>query len=78
LGKARGEGGAWAKVADGVYVVTVTVFDKDEDRQRAADEDADLVSPTNRVSIPTAFYRIILHQRPAMWSRIVEALYRAL
>jgi len=56
---------AWAKVADGVYVVTGAIFDKDENGQRDADADADLMTPTNRVAIPTHFYKIILHVRPS-------------
>lgn len=56
---------AWARVADGVYVVTGSIFDKDENGQRDADEDADLVTSTNRVAIPTHFYKIILHVRPS-------------
>lgn len=55
----------WAIASDGVYVVTGAVFDKDGDGQRDADNDVDLVSPTNRVGIPTAFYKIILHVRPS-------------
>jgi DNA/RNA endonuclease G (NUC1) len=56
---------AWAKVANGVYVVSGAIFDKDDDGQRDADEDADLVTSTNRVAIPTHFYKIILHVRPS-------------
>lgn len=56
---------AWARVADGVYVVTGSIFDKDTNSQRDADADADLVAPTNRVAIPTHFYKIILHVRPS-------------
>lgn len=56
---------AWAIVADGIYVVTGAVFDKDEDGQRDADADVDFVSPTNRVAIPTHFYKIVLHVRPS-------------
>lgn len=56
---------AWAIVADGVYVVTGAVFDKNDDGERDADADVDLVSPTNRVGIPTHFYKIILHVRPS-------------
>jgi endonuclease G len=56
---------AWARVADGVYVVTGSIFDKDGDGQRDADADAEFVSPTNRVAIPTHFYKIILHVRPS-------------
>lgn len=56
---------AWARVADGIYVVTGAVFDKDGDGQRDADEDADVVAPTNRVAIPTHFYKIVLHVRPS-------------
>lgn len=56
---------AWARVADGVYVVTGSIFDKDDDGQRDSDADADLVTSTNRVAIPTHFYKIILHVRPS-------------
>lgn len=54
---------AWARVADGVYVVTGAIFDKDGDGQRDADEDSDWVAPTDRVAIPTHFYKIVLHVR---------------
>jgi DNA/RNA endonuclease G (NUC1) len=56
---------AWARVADGVYVVTGSIFDKDEDGQRDEDIEADLVTSTSRVAIPTHFYKIILHVRPS-------------
>lgn len=56
---------AWARVSDGVYVVTGSVFDKNGDGQRDADANANLVSPTQRVAIPTHFYKIILHVRPS-------------
>lgn len=49
----------------GIYVVSGAVFDKNGDGQRDADDDANLMSPTNRVSIPTHFYKIILHVRPS-------------
>ena len=52
---------AWAIVADGIYVVTGAVFDRNDDGQR--DADAELMS--NRVGIPTHFYKIILHVRPS-------------
>lgn len=54
---------AWAVVADGVYVVTGAVFDKDENGQRDEDANADLMSPTDRVAVPTHFFKIILHVR---------------
>ncbi len=54
---------AWAIVADGIYVVTGAVFDRNDDGQRDADADAELMS--NRVGIPTHFYKIILHVRPS-------------
>lgn len=56
---------AWAVVADGVYVVTGAVFDKDENGQRDEDANADLMSPTDRVAVPTHFFKIILHVRPS-------------
>lgn len=55
----------WAIVADGVFVVTGAVFDRNGDGRRDADSDANLVAPRRRVAIPTHFYKIILHQRPS-------------
>ena len=56
---------AWAIVADGIYVVSGAVFDKDGNGERDADADATLMSPTNRVGVPTHFYKIVLHVRPS-------------
>ena len=54
---------AWAIVADGIYVVTGAVFDRNDDGQRDADADVELMA--NRVGIPSHFYKIILHVRPS-------------
>ncbi len=55
----------WAIVSDGIHVITGAVFDRDGNEQRDADEDADRVNPTERVAIPTHFYKIIIHRRPS-------------
>jgi DNA/RNA endonuclease G (NUC1) len=52
------------KLRDKIYVISGSVFDQDGDGQRDADGDANLVQPTDRVAIPTHFYKIILHERP--------------
>jgi DNA/RNA endonuclease G (NUC1) len=54
---------AWAIVADGVYVVTGAVFDRNDDGQRDADADAELMF--ERVGVPSHFYKIVLHVRPS-------------
>lgn len=45
--------------------MTGAVFDKDANLQRDADADADFMSRTNRVGIPSHFYKIVLHVRPS-------------
>lgn len=54
----------WAKVKGEIYVITGAVFDKNNDGHRDKDNQALLVKSTNRVAIPTHFYKIILHERP--------------
>ncbi|QQS40030.1 MAG: DNA/RNA non-specific endonuclease [Acidobacteriota bacterium] len=54
----------WAIDAGGIYVITGAIFDRDGDGKRDADSAAEVVSPRNRVGIPTAFYKIVLHRRP--------------
>lgn len=56
---------SWAIVADGVFIITGAVFDKDGDRTRDADDAADRVAPRGRVAVPTHFYKIVLHRRPS-------------
>ena len=57
----------WAIKKGQIYVITGAVFDKNTDQQRDADGDADRMESNNgsqRVAIPTHFYKIILHTRP--------------
>jgi DNA/RNA endonuclease G (NUC1) len=54
----------WAISADGVHVITGAVFDRNNDGRRDDDDDAQRVSPRNRVAIATHFYKIIIHRRP--------------
>ncbi len=58
----------WARVRGHVYVITGAVFDRNEDGERDADNDAELMDPNEpgrepRVAIPSHFYKIILHER---------------
>lgn len=52
----------WAKSV-GVYVITGAVFDRDNDKQRDADEDAIRMKPRRRVAVPSHFYKIVTHIR---------------
>ncbi len=63
---------AWAIVADGAFVVTGAVFDRNDDGQRDADADAELMA--NRVGVPTHFYKIILHVRPSGFIDTISVL----
>ncbi len=54
----------WAKLRGEIFVVTGAVFDRDNDKQRDADANADYMDPTDRVAVPTHFYKIIFHERP--------------
>ena len=51
----------WAEKNGEIYVITGAVFDKDDDGQRDADSAADTVE-NGRVAVPTAYYKIILHE----------------
>lgn len=44
----------------GIYIITGSVFDQDDDKERDADEDA---IRTKNVGVPTHFYKIVLHIR---------------
>jgi endonuclease G len=50
----------WAKTRGAIYVISGTIFDRDNDDWRDLDEAAEFVAPTLRVAIPTAFYKIIV------------------
>jgi endonuclease G len=54
----------WAKAKGEIYVITGSVFDKDDDGTRDDDSDANLMAPKDMVAVPTHFYKIILHERP--------------
>jgi endonuclease G, mitochondrial len=54
----------WARNADGIYVTTGAVFDKNNDQIRDNDTEANRVAPRNRVAVATHFYKIILKRRP--------------
>ena len=54
----------WATLKGEIYVIAGSILDKDGNGQRDADSDADLVQPTDRVAIPTHFFKIVLHERP--------------
>jgi endonuclease G, mitochondrial len=45
-------------------VVTGAVFDRSGDGNRDPDRNVARISPTNRVAVPTHFYKMILHVRP--------------
>jgi len=54
----------WATERREIFIITGSVFDDDGDNRRDLDSDADLMRPTERVAVPTHFYKIIMHRRP--------------
>ena len=58
----------WARQKGEIYVITGAVFDRNDDGSRDDDDDAVLVEDTeqgtDRVAVPSHFYKIILHERP--------------
>lgn len=55
----------WAIEADGIYVITGSIFDRDGDGRRDSNSDARRMAPTNRVAVPSHFFKIILKIRPS-------------
>ena len=58
----------WARAKGEVYVITGAVFDQDGDGSRDTDSAAahieNTAQGTDRVAVPTHFYKILLHERP--------------
>jgi DNA/RNA endonuclease G (NUC1) len=52
----------WASKRGDLFVITGAVFDKNGDNSRDADSLASRVAPSNRVAIPTHFYKIIFQK----------------
>ncbi len=53
----------WAKTNKEIYVITGSIFDKNGDQKRDPDNEADLVEPRKKVSIPTHFYKIVVRKK---------------
>lgn len=54
---------AWAIPSNGLFIITGAVFDRDNDGIRDRDSSAVRMAPTNRVAVPSAFYKILIHRR---------------
>ena len=52
----------WAVRRGSVLVLSGPVFDRDEDGERDAEDDADRVMPQQNVGIPSGFFKIIVHE----------------
>jgi endonuclease G, mitochondrial len=55
---------AWALEKGTIVVVSGAVFDADGNGSRDPASAAERVKPTDKVAIPTHFYKIVLHERP--------------
>lgn len=53
----------WAEKV-GVFIITGAIFDRNNDGVRDSDASARRMAPSNRVAIPTHFYKIVFHIRP--------------
>ena len=67
---------AWAKDKGEVYVATGPVFDADNDGKADPIEDSPTVEPTNRLAIPSHFYKIVLHQTPNGFIETISVMLR--
>ena len=57
----------WAEEKDTIFVITGVVLDRNDGGARDADSDAQRMRSNNgneRVAVPSAFYKIVLHERP--------------
>ena len=58
----------WVRPRRTLYVITGSILDRDNDRQRDSDAVAEKVQPRHgrpaRVAIPSAFYKVIAYRRP--------------
>lgn len=54
----------WAKLKGEIYVISGVVFDNDENGVKDSLNLIDFVDPTQRLAIPTHFYKMIFYERP--------------
>lgn len=52
----------WAEARGTIYVITGSVFDRDDDGQPDGLGGTEWIMPTRRVGIPSHFYKIVLHR----------------
>lgn len=62
-----------AKTKGVIYVITGSVFDRDEDFNIDATTTFDLVQ-NKRVAVPTHFYKILVHERPNGFLEVLSVL----
>jgi DNA/RNA endonuclease G (NUC1) len=55
----------WAKARGTIYVITGSVFDRDNDGQPDGVGGAEWMMPTRRVGVPSHFYKIVMHRTEA-------------
>jgi len=53
----------WAVVNGNIYVLSGPVFDKDNNQQPDSLSSVDRVEPTDRLGLPTHFYKIVVHEQ---------------
>ena len=54
----------WASLKGEIYIISGCVFDADEDGQKDTLELIDFMDPTDRVAVPTHFYKMVFYERP--------------
>lgn len=64
----------WAQVRGEVFIITGSIFDRDGDGTRDADEDAFRVGPLGYVAIPTHFYKIVMHREASGFINTITIL----
>lgn len=53
----------WVRKRGDLTIITGAIFDKDNNHARDADADADRMAPSNRVAIPTHYYKIVVKKK---------------
>jgi endonuclease G len=64
----------WARVKGKIYVISGSIFDKNNDGHRDSDADANRVAPTKPVAVPTHFYKIIVRNPPLAQAEAIAIL----
>lgn len=64
----------WAIRTGSIHIISGSVFDRDGDRRRDGDDEAQRAGETRRVAVPSHFYKIVIHERPSGFTDTISFL----